>query len=139
MVKQENTENISGFVIITLKEYRTLYGILCYVSFYLYKIRESTACCTRLAPQAKPSDILLKNIHRMFFFTQNPLTGSIPVPIYANKKTDTCVSVFLFGDPYGNRTHDSTLRGWRLSRLTNRPFIQPHYYIKGFGKCQQVN
>ena len=27
------------------------------------------------------------------------------------------------GDPYGNRTHDSTLRGWRLSRLTNGPSI----------------
>ena len=26
-----------------------------------------------------------------------------------------------FGDPYGNRTHDSALRGLRLSRLTNGP------------------
>ncbi len=25
------------------------------------------------------------------------------------------------GDPYGNRTHDSTVKGWRLSRLTNGP------------------
>ena len=29
---------------------------------------------------------------------------------------------FFHGDPYGNRTHVSTLRGWRLSRLTNGPF-----------------
>ena len=26
-----------------------------------------------------------------------------------------------FGDPYGNRTHDSALRGLRLNRLTNGP------------------
>lgn len=25
------------------------------------------------------------------------------------------------GDPYGSRTHDSTVKGWRLSRLTNGP------------------
>ncbi len=30
--------------------------------------------------------------------------------------------ILYFGDPYGNRTHDSTLRGWRLSRLTNGPY-----------------
>ena len=29
---------------------------------------------------------------------------------------------FCFGDPYGNRTHASALRGPRLSRLTNGPF-----------------
>ncbi len=27
----------------------------------------------------------------------------------------------MFGDPYGNRTHDSALRGPRLNRLTNGP------------------
>ena len=29
--------------------------------------------------------------------------------------------LYPFGDPYGNRTHDSALRGLRLSRLTNGP------------------
>lgn len=28
---------------------------------------------------------------------------------------------FFCGDPYGNRTHDSALRGPRLNRLTNGP------------------
>ncbi len=46
------------------------------------------------------------------------------------------MSVFLFGDPYGNRTHDSTLRGWRLSRLTNGPFFMLIYYISNFFICQ---
>ena len=26
-----------------------------------------------------------------------------------------------FSDPYGNRTHDSTVKGWRLNPLTNGP------------------
>ena len=30
----------------------------------------------------------------------------------------------MIGDPYGNRTHDSALRGPRLNRLTNGP----HYF-----------
>ena len=25
------------------------------------------------------------------------------------------------GDPYGSRTHDSTVKGWRLNHLTNGP------------------
>ena len=32
----------------------------------------------------------------------------------------------LFGDPYGNRTHDSALRGLRLNRLTKGPY--KYYY-----------
>ena len=43
-----------------------------------------------------------------------------------NKKRQTplveCLSLFV-GDPYGNRTHVSALRGPRLSRLTNGPFV----------------
>ena len=27
----------------------------------------------------------------------------------------------LFGDPYGNRTHDTTVKGWCLNRLTKGP------------------
>ena len=26
------------------------------------------------------------------------------------------------GDPYGTRTHDTTVRGWCLNRLTNGPY-----------------
>ena len=29
----------------------------------------------------------------------------------------------LFGDPYGNRTHDTTVKGWCLNLLTNGPCI----------------
>ena len=29
----------------------------------------------------------------------------------------------LFGDPYGTRTHVTTVKGWCLNRLTNGPFI----------------
>ena len=36
------------------------------------------------------------------------------------ENVDTLIFYYL-GDPYGNRTHDSTLRGWRLNRLTNGP------------------
>ena len=32
------------------------------------------------------------------------------------------VCLFLFGDPYGNRTHVFAVRGRCLSRLTNGPF-----------------
>ncbi len=34
----------------------------------------------------------------------------------------------VFGDPYGNRTHDSTLRGWRLNRLTKGPINTLYLY-----------
>ena len=44
-------------------------------------------------------------------------------------------SDFFRGDPYGNRTHDSTLRGWRLSRLTNGPSAVWYYNREG-GICQ---
>lgn len=30
----------------------------------------------------------------------------------------------LFGDPYGNRTHDFAVRGRRLNRLTKGPCFQ---------------
>lgn len=35
---------------------------------------------------------------------------------------------FLYGDPYGNRTHDSALRGPRLNRLTKGPYIILYIY-----------
>ena len=30
----------------------------------------------------------------------------------------------LFGDPDGTRTHDTTVKGWCLNRLTNGPYIE---------------
>ena len=48
-----------------------------------------------------------------------------------------CLS--LFGDPYGNRTHASALRGPRLSRLTNGPrFYSLDYYTIKRQVCQGV-
>ena len=37
------------------------------------------------------------------------------------------ITELIIGDPYGNRTHDSTLRGWRLSRLTKGPYVLTIY------------
>ena len=31
--------------------------------------------------------------------------------------------VFFAGDPYGTRTHVTTVKGWCLNRLTNGPYI----------------
>ena len=43
--------------------------------------------------------------------------------VAAKQKGHSNECPFCFaGDPYGNRTHDSALRGLRLSRLTNGPF-----------------
>ena len=40
-----------------------------------------------------------------------------------SKKEDTqCIFLFA-GDPYGTRTHDTTVRGWCLNRLTNGPYV----------------
>ena len=49
-----------------------------------------------------------------------------------HNKTKKALQVECFrfvGDPYGNRTHDSALRGLRLSRLTNGPFVKCSHII----------
>ena len=33
----------------------------------------------------------------------------------------------LFGDPYGIRTHDTTVKGWCLNRLTKGPYFVVYY------------
>ncbi len=33
----------------------------------------------------------------------------------------------LFGDPYGIRTHDTTVKGWCLNRLTKGPYSVVYY------------
>ena len=55
------------------------------------------------------------------FKTRAFWVGSCAERISKTKRTLCWVS-FCFGDPYGNRTHASALRGPRLSRLTNGPF-----------------
>ena len=44
----------------------------------------------------------------------------------------------LAGDPYGNRTHDSALRGLRLNRLTKGPVkttLLIYHIISSFVNC----
>ena len=56
-----------------------------------------------------------------------------------NKKDRHSLRVpIFFGDPYGNRTHAFAVRGRRLSRLTNGPFLQRCYYITFFLKMQYL-
>ena len=45
-----------------------------------------------------------------------------------NKPEQGCSDLFKFGDPYGTRTHDTTVKGWCLNRLTNGPYSL--YYKK---------
>ena len=40
-----------------------------------------------------------------------------------NKPEQECSDLFAFGDPDGNRTHDTTVKGWCLNLLTNGPVI----------------
>ena len=56
---------------------------------------------------------------------------SVWVTIYARhllkskykEKSTTSNEVVLFGDPYGNRTHVTAVKGPCLNRLTNGPYI----------------
>lgn len=41
----------------------------------------------------------------------------------------------LFGDPYGTRTHDTTVKGWCLNRLTKGPV----YKVFGSGGRTRTN
>ena len=38
-----------------------------------------------------------------------------------NKSERECSDLLKVGDPYGTRTHDTTVKGWCLNRLTNGP------------------
>ena len=40
-----------------------------------------------------------------------------------NKSEQGCSDLLADGDPYGNRTHDTTVKGWCLNLLTNGPNI----------------
>ena len=43
---------------------------------------------------------------------------------YGNGWTLIAIST-NYGDPWGNRTTDASVRGWSLNRLTNGPFGAP--------------
>ena len=43
------------------------------------------------------------------------------IPVRAKRKTTPFGVVSLFGDPYGNRTHVTAVKGRCLNRLTNGP------------------
>ena len=47
----------------------------------------------------------------------------VRVPNTGKRKSRTAVLLFCVGDPYGNRTHVSALRGPCLSLLTNGPWF----------------
>lgn len=52
-----------------------------------------------------------------------------------NKPEQGCSDLLAFGDPYGNRTHDTTVKGWCLNRLTTGPF-KLVYFSTVLGVCQ---
>ena len=46
-----------------------------------------------------------------------------------NKPEQGCSDLFEVGDPYGTRTHVTTVRGWCLNRLTNGPYSYFAYVV----------
>ena len=59
--------------------------------------------------------------------------GSLPPVRVSKKRTGALLcSCSFFGDPYGNRTHVTAVKGPCLNRLTNGPYLQnadiyPHF------------
>ena len=56
----------------------------------------------------------------LVFYAKSPLGFDSRLIIYKTKKRHYRVS-FCFGDPYGNRTHVTAVKGPCLNRLTNGP------------------
>ena len=86
------------------------------------------------SPRSTPTYFLLKkkvskeNFHRTLLslppFSAASITlFTFPPHRFANQRSvcETERSLFLSGDPYGNRTHVCGVRGRRLNRLTNGP------------------
>ena len=46
-----------------------------------------------------------------------------------DKPEQECSDLSLSGDPYGTRTHVTTVKGWCLNRLTNGPYIKRKFRI----------
>ena len=62
-----------------------------------------------------------------------PAVGRFP---YGSPKKERCESIsLLFGDPYGNRTHVTAVKGRCLNRLTNGPNkghkLYPYFFGSG--------
>ena len=43
--------------------------------------------------------------------------------VWGDSKKHRTIPVLFAGDPYGTRTHVTTVKGWCLNRLTNGPSI----------------
>ena len=73
------------------------------------------------APTAKKKPF--ERIERLLFHRYCP--GNRPITsvllVVTKQKCTDVVGAFLLGDPYGNRTHVTAVKGRCLSRLTNGP------------------
>ena len=63
----------------------------------------------------------LKIAHQLSIFTPVYALGSAFQFPYGNKKSHSNGVGFFIGDPYGNRTHVTAVKGRCLNRLTNGP------------------
>ncbi len=68
--------------------------------------------------------------HSLTLARANLRGSSQSAQAYTAKKTSNNACLFA-GDPYGTRTHVTTVKGWCLNRLTNGPFALSRvlYYI----------
>ena len=56
-----------------------------------------------------------------FVLFSDKLCDNLPHSSFKNKKRLALQVAFYFGDPYGNRTHVTAVKGRCLNRLTNGP------------------
>ncbi len=54
--------------------------------------------------------------------SREPYGVAVSLRIRQQKGHSQCYVLFA-GDPYGTRTHVTTVKGWCLNRLTNGPFV----------------
>ena len=66
-------------------------------------------------PRAKNCSLALN------FYTSVRTGAALSIPVGHQKKTPPKWVVSFFGDPYGNRTHVTAVKGPCLNRLTNGP------------------
>ena len=52
----------------------------------------------------------------------NPMGSSQSVRCHQTAKRIGVLPILFAGDPYGTRTHVTTVKGWCLNRLTNGPY-----------------
>ena len=61
--------------------------------------------------------------------SREPMGSSQSVRCHPTAKKHTIQGVLFAGDPYGTRTHVTTVKGWCLNRLTNGPYIKRKFRI----------